>query len=177
MHLPQSFKAQSIDLTVAYAQPSVAAYSIVLDRRPAADGANLDGVTIRYTGLENRRAQIYEAFLYATTDAECLASRDFTTAVLVGPERATLIHDRRTGTNTLRWIVENERKDTCRVLLVRSGVDSSDLAVWQSNYGNSGLSANSLQFETAYRVLLPADGNEPSPSSAPRVEMLLRKSR
>lgn len=95
--------------------------------------------TISYTGLENTEPVIYEAVVRATSAEECLASRDLSTAVPVGADRATLTFDRESNTSVLRWFGGRVRDSGCRVLLVRDSVNASDLAVWRANYGANGL--------------------------------------
>jgi hypothetical protein len=99
-----------------------------------------DGVTttITYTGLENPAPRFFEAIVQASSEEECLATTEFPTVIEVGPERASLVYDRESRTNRLSWFGER-RSSSCRVLIVRNSVDSSDLAVWKSNYGRTAL--------------------------------------
>jgi hypothetical protein len=118
--------------------PSVPVYSMVIDRR--SDSSEINTVVIQYTGLESPNPLILEAVVPAATEAACLANRDFSTAVPVGTERATLAYDAVTSTYRLQWSgLDRDTRVNCRVLIVRSGIAAGDLAMWQSNYGAGGL--------------------------------------
>ena len=93
---------------------------------------------INYSGLENPGGQLFEAVLPAASEEACLASRDFSSAMPVGPERATLKYDPTTDTGILRWSLARNDSASCRVLLVRNSTDSGDYAVWRTNFGLTG---------------------------------------
>ena len=95
--------------------------------------------TVTFTGLEGPELQVFEAQIAARTEAGCFASRDFSTARAVSPERANVSYDSGTGSYKLQWTGVRDKRDSCRVLLVGQSVASTDLAVWQSNYGVGGL--------------------------------------
>jgi hypothetical protein len=92
---------------------------------------------VNYTGLESPGSQIVEAVLPASSHEACLASRDFSRAVPVGPDRATFRYDPQTATGTLSWFLARNDSASCRVLLVRSSSDSGDYAVWRTNFGQT----------------------------------------
>jgi hypothetical protein len=123
---------------ISQSLPSVPVYSIVVDRR--SDLSEINNVVIQYTGLENPNLLIFEAVLPAPTQAACLASRDFSDAVPVGPDRAALTYDAETSKYRLQWSrLDTDARVNCRVLIVRSEIGVGDLAVWQSNYGQTAL--------------------------------------
>ena len=97
-----------------------------------------EGGTVVFTGLENPDMRVFEAIIPATTESECFASRDFSTARPVSPNRARLGYDEATGSYQLKWTNVSDKRDSCRVLLVRESISSGDLAMWQSNYGVGG---------------------------------------
>lgn len=93
--------------------------------------------TVSYTGLESPGGQLFEAVFAASSHEACLANRDFSSAVPVGPERASLLYDFATDTGTLSWFFPRNDSANCRVLLVRNSVDTSDLGVWRTNFGQT----------------------------------------
>ena len=95
---------------------------------------------ITYTGLESPNARLFEAVLPASSPEECLANRDFSSAVPVGPERALLMYDPESTSGYLRWFLRQNDSSNCRVLLVRNSADTTDLAVWRTNFGAGGYS-------------------------------------
>src|SRR5215203_3581699 len=52
---------------------------------------------VNFPAPANSRFLIFEAALPNPSEADCFASRDFSNAVLVGPERATVAYDPATG--------------------------------------------------------------------------------
>lgn len=104
-----------------------------------------DTVLISYTGLEDSGMQFFEVIIPASTREGCLASRDFSSALPVGPDRAFMTYDPAANTNTMVWNnVKNSPfpdMPSCRVLLAVSPfrtVDSADYTVWRANYGQTG---------------------------------------
>ena len=101
--------------------------------------------TVTFTGLENPGLQVFESVVAASSEGVCFASDGFATARVVGPDRATLVYDRATGIYKVIWKLGRDRKNTCRVLRVStSPLATGDLAMWQSNYGSGGLSADGI---------------------------------
>ena len=96
--------------------------------------------------------QVFEALIPATTETACFASRDFSTARPVGPDRATVTYDPATNSYELKWTGVRDRRDTCRVLLVGGSISATDLAVWQANYGTTAL--NATYGRAVYRLFL-----------------------
>ena len=96
--------------------------------------------TIKYTGLEAPGVQVFEAVIPAATEAACFASRDFSMARPVGPDRASVVYNHATSSYELRWTQPREPRDSCRVLLVGRSSGGTDLADWQANYGSGGRS-------------------------------------
>ena len=104
-------------------------------------------VVIHFTGLEAAPdLQFYEAVIPARTREACLASRDFSSAVPIGPDRAYATFDPVTGRPVMVW--DNLKQDqfqgapTCRVLLAVSAsgspdADGADFLVWQRNFGGT----------------------------------------
>ena len=86
--------------------------------------------------------QVFEAVIPAPTEAACFASRDFSMARPVGPDRATVVYDAATSSYKLQWTQVKDRRDSCRVLRVGTSPSAGDLAFWQANYGASGLSSS-----------------------------------
>jgi len=99
---------------------------------------------VNFPSPAGRNFVIFEAVIPASTAAQCMASRDFTNAVPVSPDRATVIYDPVTLTYYLRNTAPIETRPSCKVLIVRAaGIDTSDLNVWRANYGATGALAES----------------------------------
>jgi hypothetical protein len=94
---------------------------------------------VNFPSPAGRNFVIFEAVIPASTAAECMASRDFSNAVPVSPDRAAAIYDPVTLTYYLRNTSPIETRPSCKVLIARAaGVDTSDLNVWRANYGATG---------------------------------------
>ena len=131
MLLPGASSAQTFAMKVSFSE--------TINQNSEATG------TVTYTGLENPGLQIFESVVTASSEGVCFASDGFATARAVGPDRATLAYDRATGIYKVTWKLGRDRKNTCRVLRVgTSPISNGDLAMWQSNYGTGGLSANEI---------------------------------
>lgn len=91
-------------------------------------------VVYGYRGIESPNAQFYEADIRASTPDACIGTTDFSTAVPVGPERASLTFDRETGVNNLQWSLATSGSGGCRVLLVRSADGSDDYNIFRGHY-------------------------------------------
>ena len=115
--------------------PTVPAYSMVIDPRPVSGEAV---VQVRVPANPSRPLLLFEAVLPATSEAACLASRDFSSAYPASPDRASLIYDGTTNSYNVRWAPV--REGSCRVLLVMDGdgqVDAGDYAIWRTNFGST----------------------------------------
>lgn len=115
--------------------PTVPAYSMVIDPRPASGEASVE---VRVPVIPNRPHLLFEAVLPASSEAACLANRDFSSAYPASPDRALLIYDGTTNSYRVRWTPA--REGSCRVLLVTDGdgqVDAGDYAIWRTNFGNT----------------------------------------
>ena len=122
--------------SMAQQLPSVSAYKVVIDPRPAND---LPIVEATFPGTPNRSLVIFEAVLPASSETACLASRDFSSAYPASPDRASVVYDATTNSYKIRWAVEPV--GSCRVLLVVDGdgqVDAGDYGIWRTRFGNSG---------------------------------------
>lgn len=84
---------------------------------------------------------IKEAFFRTETEEECVAIRDFSTAVPVPPDRASMIYDPAGGVFRLKNSNSPApRSSNCRVLILDDGkVDGNDFLIWQRNVGSAGL--------------------------------------
>ena len=96
--------------------------------------------------------QVFEALIPAATEAACFASRDFSMARPVGPDRASVVYDAGTGSYKLQWTGVRDKKDSCRVLLVGQSLSATDLAAWQANYGAGGFADDQSSYGEAARV-------------------------
>jgi hypothetical protein len=115
--------------------PTVPAYRMVIDPRPASGEAI---VQVRVPAIPDRPLLLFEAVLPASSEAACLASRDFSTAYPASPDRASLVYDGTTNTYNVRWMPA--REGSCRVLLVTDGdgqVNAGDYVIWRQNFGST----------------------------------------
>lgn len=111
----------------------------------AIDTSGKDSLTISYTGLENPNLKVYEA-LVPVSSGPCFENTLVTNVQPADPADASLTYNAANGTYKLVWATKRTSRDICRVVYVADGdgtINSSDLAVWQSNYGSSGLQAES----------------------------------
>lgn len=93
--------------------------------------------TVEFNAPADRHFVIFEAVLPARSAAECFASRNFSSAVPVGPERASTVYDPTTGFFYLRNSNAAESSDSCRVIIARSTVGLDDLTMWRARYGST----------------------------------------
>jgi hypothetical protein len=99
------------------------------------DGSEL--MTIKFTDLENTNIRLLEAVIPMTRDGECSQNTDFSRAVPSGSDRASIAYDSSTGTYKVKWLIPNDRQDTCRVLGGDGDVDGRDFLIWRRAYGSS----------------------------------------
>ena len=92
----------------------------------------------------NPNLRVFEAFLPVTTVEGCFATTDFSSARLVGPERATLVYDSSTSTYHLTWMLGKENRDTCRVLVIGETASTAGYNVWRTNFGRSSFAEDAL---------------------------------
>jgi hypothetical protein len=95
---------------------------------------------VKFRAPADRNFLIFEASPRARSTAECFAATDFSSAVPVGPDRAAAIYDPGTGV----WYLKNTNTagpaESCKVLLVKSSVDTTDLTMFRARFGQSLLS-------------------------------------
>jgi hypothetical protein len=95
-------------------------------------------MTIRFNDLENTNIRLLEAVIPMTRDGECSQNTDFSRAVPIGPDRASIAYDQSTGTYKVKWLIPNDQQDTCRMLGGDGDVDGRDFLIWRRAYGSSG---------------------------------------
>jgi hypothetical protein len=100
-------------------------------------------LVITYTQLEDSTVQLYEASLPATTQAACLASRDFTSGVPIPPDRVSQFYSG--GKKVVIAFVKTERVGPCSVIFGRSGTNLNDFNFVRANFGAEGLAETSIQ--------------------------------
>lgn len=127
----------AICLSTVITSAQTAGMRLSFSEDTAPSGIQEGGVLV-FTGLENPDMRVFEAIIPATAESECFASKDFSTARPVSPNRASLDYDEATGSYKLKWTNVRDKRDSCRVLLVRESISSNGLAMWQSNYGVGG---------------------------------------
>ena len=96
-----------------------------------------EAVVITYTQLVDTEVQLFEADLPATTRAACLASRDFTSAVPIPPDRVSQISGE--GKKAVIVFTKSSAVGPCSVIVGRSGVNLDDFNVIRANFGQTGL--------------------------------------
>lgn len=107
----------------------------VVPASPSTDGR--EALVMTYTKLVDTEVQLFEADLPATTQAACLASRDFTGAVPIPPDRVRQIYGE--GKKVVIVFTKSSGVSPCSVILGRSGVNLDDFNVIRANFGQSGL--------------------------------------
>ena len=96
-----------------------------------------DTTVVTFQAPSDRQFVIFEAVLPARTTEECFAATDFSSAVPVGPERVSMIYDPATARFYLKNTNTTGSVESCRVLLVRSSVNTSDLNVFRARFGST----------------------------------------
>jgi hypothetical protein len=109
---------------------TVPAQELGLEIVPAAESpARRDTMVITYTELEDRPVQFYEAALPADSEGGCFASRDFTGAQPIPPDRVSQTFGE--GKKVVIVFIKTDRRGPCNVIFGRT-VSSGlvDVAVW-----------------------------------------------
>ncbi|HEX6125409.1 MAG TPA: hypothetical protein VFZ23_08540 [Pyrinomonadaceae bacterium] len=101
-------------------------------------GQERELIEARFPESPGRNFVIFEAMLPASTEAECLATTDFSTAVPADPVRATIFYNPASGL----WYLKNSNstglQPPCRAVLADGGrVDAADYVVWRSQLGST----------------------------------------
>jgi hypothetical protein len=107
----------------------------VVPASPSTDGR--EALVMTYTKLVDTEVQLFEADLPATTQAACLASRDFTGAVPIPPDRVRQIYGE--GRKVVIVFTKSSGVGPCSVIVGRNGVNLDDFNVIRANFGQSGL--------------------------------------
>ena len=105
---------------------------------PASPGTGgIEALVITYTKPEDSDVQLFEADLPATTQAACLATRDFTGAVPIPPDRVRQMYGE--GKKVIIVFAKTSAVGPCSVIVGRNGVNLDDFNVIRANFGQSGL--------------------------------------
>ena len=109
-------------------------------------------VTFRIDG-QGQTLQIFESVFAAATEEECFARTYFPNPRLLGPDRATLNFNQANQTYTLKWLLTDDRPDTCRVLRLGQSADTADYVIWRKSLGSvDGLSDHESTKDPAART-------------------------
>ena len=130
------------------------------------DASGRDVVVITYSGLEKPNLRVYEGIINATSPASCFNNLNGNLQI-ADPIVAALAYDPVNGLYKLRWTLRAEGSGGCNVILVTDGdetINNSDLAVWRSSFGASGLrediadekgaEARSPSYGPVYRMII-----------------------
>lgn len=114
--------AQELGLNVVPASPST---------------GGREAVVLTYTRAEATEVQLFEADLPTATQAACLASRDFSGAVPIPPDRVSQIYGE--GKKVIIVFAKSSGVGPCSVIVGRRGANLDDFNIIRANYGQSGL--------------------------------------
>jgi len=132
--------------TTAEAQSGMGMGKVSVHDSTSPSGVPVGTVTFKVV-VDPTSLQIFEAIIPAATEEECFARTDFPNPRLLGPDRATLDFNHATQTYTLKWVINKERGDGCRVLRIGQSVDAADYVIWRKSLGTQGLADESLSKE------------------------------
>ena len=92
-------------------------------------------IAVTYSAPEDAPVQLYEAVLPATTQAQCLAATDFSSAVPIPAARMQQLWGE--GKKVVIVFTKTSSYGACSVILGRSGVDLNDFNVVRANFGQT----------------------------------------
>ena len=92
-------------------------------------------MVISYTGLEDSEITLFEAVLPATTEAGCLATKEFTNLVPIPPDRTYQTFGE--GKKVVIAFTKTDNYGRCHAIVGRNGVNLDDFNMVRSNFGTT----------------------------------------
>ena len=141
----------AVTAATAEAQSGMGMGKVAFQDWPSSSGVPVGIVTFQVDG-GGQALLIFESIIPAATEEECFARTDFPNPRLLGPDRATLAFNEGTHTYTLKWVINKERGDGCRILRIGQSVDAADYVVWRKTDGTQSLVEGSPTKEDGTRL-------------------------